>query len=244
MTRKRACDVAVLVILLGMVLPALGQQPDIHGDRPFETRKPVCVSLFLKQDFQLSTKQKFCNFAQNRVFTLSGTFAAAFSAGYSQITESSQDRGKGTTGYSTRFGENMAQSAFKSTGTLLGGFILREDPRPDPPYLVLKHPDDPKGFWQRSGHAVARVLLSYRCIKDCTSAQHVKRTFGFSHIAGAFASGFSSELWAPDRLNDPWRAIRRSGSAYATTVGGSLFSEFNPELTTLGHKVLGIFGIR
>jgi hypothetical protein len=138
----------------------------------------------------------------------------------------------------------MAQSTFKSTGTFLGGFILHEDPRPDPSYLVLKHSNEPKGFWQRSRHAVGRVLLSYRCVNDCTTEQDIKRRFGFSHVAGAFASGFSSELWAPDRLNDPWRAIRRSASAYATTFGGSFFSEFNPELTTLGHKVLGIFGIR
>lgn len=242
MNRKRFCHLVSRVVLL-MVLPALGQQPD-QVDRPFETRKPVCVSLFLKQDFQLTTKQKFCDFVQNRVFTLSGTFAAAFSAGYSQITESSQDQGKGTTGYSTRFAENMAQSAFKSTGTLLSGFILREDPRLDPPYLVLKHSDRAQGFWRRSGHAVGRVLLSYRCVEACTNAHDIKRTFGFSHVAGAFASGFSSELWAPDRLNDPWRAIRRSASAYGTTFGGSFFSEFSPELTTLGHKVLGIFGIR
>jgi hypothetical protein len=240
---KKLCNFAIPIALLMMALPALGQKPE-QVDRPFETRKPVCVSLFLKQDFRLNTKQEFCDFAQNRVFTLSGTFGAAFSAGYSQITERSQDRGKGTTGYSTRFGEDMAQSAFKSTGTLLGGFILHEDPRPDPPYLVLRHSNEPKGFWQRSRHAVSRVLLSYQCVKDCTTEQDIKRRFGFSHVAGAFASGFSSELWAPDRLNDPWRAIRRSGSAYATTFGSSFFSEFNPELTTLGHKVLGIFGIR
>lgn len=244
MKQYRLCHFLLPIVLLMIVLPASAQEPDTQVDRPFETRKPVCVSLFLQQDFKLSSKQKLCDFAQNRVFTLSATFGAAVSAGYSQITESSQDRGKGTKGYSTRFGEDLAQSEFKSTGTYLGGLLLHEDPRPDPPYLVLKCANDPKGFWLRSRHALARTLLSYRCVKDCTAAEDIKRRFAFSHVAGAFASGFSSELWAPDRLNDPGRALRRSASAYATTFGGSFFSEFNPELTTLGHKVLGIFGIR
>jgi hypothetical protein len=230
----------VLFIAATSVTAARGQQ----GDDPFPYR-PVCASMFLKSEYQLSGKQRACDWIQNRMFSYTSMAGAAAGAMFSQFTERSTDRGKGTTGFSTRFSENFAQSAFKSTGAYLGGMILGEDPRRDPPYLVRLTEPHPKGFWKRTGHALMMNFVSYRCVGSCLTEGDIKKVPAISRMIGSFASGFSSELWAPDRLNSPGRALRRSASAYGMTFAGGFFAEFKPELSRAGNKVItAIFGVR
>lgn len=227
-------------IIFFAALNAFGQE----AEDPFP-RRPVCASLFLKSEYQLSLKQKNCDWLQNRVFSSTAFAGAAGAAVYSQILERSRDRGKGTAGFTTRFSENFAQSAFKSTGAYFGGMIFREDPRRDPPYLSMRSAPHPRGFWKRTAYAVRTNFISYRCVDACLSESDIRKVPAISRLAGSFASGFSSEMWAPDRLNSPGRALRRSASAYGSTFADSLFVEFKPELSAAaGKAITAIFGVR
>ena len=204
--------------------------------------RPKCISFFLKQDYQLDFKQKACDWIQNRMFSQNALVGAAFAASFSQIRERSSDRGKGTPGFSTRFSTNFAQSAAKSTGAYLGGLILREDPRDNPPYV---HRTKIRGFWPRLGRALGDNFISYRCAGTCDEPGDVRRVFALSRVTGAFASGFSSMAWAPDRLNTPGRALRRTASAYGSSFGSNVFAEFKPEITAIAEAFLTkVFGMR
>jgi hypothetical protein len=229
----RLISARLSALFLGFSVTALAQTP--LGEPVDPPPRPVCSSFFLKSDRPLTFKQKTCDWVQNRMFSPTSAVGAAWSAGFSQMTERADDRGKGSAGFSTRFATNFAQSAAKSTGAYLGGFVFREDPRRDPPYL--KRPQV-RGFWKRTGRALGDNFIAYRW-----DGQEWRRVPAFSRVAGSFASGFSSMLWAPDRLNTPGRALRRTATAYGGTFSNSLFLEFKPEITALAGKVAGrIFG--
>lgn len=252
---------AVLIFLIARMC-ALAQDtfapaPQQKTDDPWAHR-PVCASLFLASEYRLSQKQRACDWIQNRLLSPAALAGAAAAATLSQFTERSSDRGKGTPGFTTRFSEDFAQSAAKSTGAYLGGLIFQEDPRRVPPYLVLRGGTPPHGFWSRTGHALIGNFISYRCVGElpsqtpggkpqdiCGAASQIRRVPALSRILGSLASGFSSELWQPDRLNSPGRALRRSASAYGATFGSSLFTEFKPDIARFGGKFFtAVFGVR
>jgi hypothetical protein len=223
--------------------PAAAHEPVYPGDRP------NCISFFLKNDHQLTLKQRGCDFLQNRFVTPTSLAGAAWSAGFSQMRESSEDRGKGMSGFMTRFSTNQAQSSMKATAEFLTGIISREDPRRAPPYLAFFDPNrlpvrPERGFWNRTRRAIMSNFISYRCVAECTKAEDVKATFAAAKIAGSFASGFSSMLWAPDRLNTPGRALRRTASAYGGTFANNLFIEFRPEIAAFGKRVARVLAVR
>src|SRR5262245_62079719 len=124
-------------------------------------RRPVCASLFLKSDWQLTRKQRACDWIQNRMFSNGSLFGAFGSATVSKIRNAEAEQGDR---FAVRFGRRFAQSAFKSTGAYVGTVIAREDPRLVPPYLQMTSQPRPTGFWRRKRHALANNLMSYACV--------------------------------------------------------------------------------
>jgi hypothetical protein len=242
----RVLDLSVCALLISA---SAWPQGTIEPEPVYPANRPACISFFLKNDYRLTLKQKACDYIQNRFITPTSLAGAAWSAGYSQMTEKPEDRGKGTSGFMTRFATNQAQSSMKATTEFLVGLVSREDPRRAPPYLA---PFDPnrlpvrpaRGFWNRTRRAVMSNLVSYRCVDQCTKAEDVRATFAAAKIAGSFASGFSSMLWAPDRLNTPGRALRRTASAYGGTFANSLFIEFRPEIAAFGKGIARMLAVR
>jgi hypothetical protein len=166
---------------------------------------------------------------------------AAWSAGYSQVTDNETERGDR---FVTRFGRKFSQSAFKSTAAYLGGRVFREDPRSKPPYLVLKTGTRATGFFPRTAQALGRNLISYRCVATCTSADHVRKVPALSRVAGAFASGAASEFWESNGNPSAHRALRGAASAYASSFASAVFAEFQPELNAIASRTLRLFGGR
>jgi hypothetical protein len=202
---------------------------------------PACNSYILNVDVKLTAKQQTCLWVQNELFSPTALAGAAFSASYSQISQLSSDQGKGTTGFATRFSESYAQGAAKNTAAYLTRFVLREDPRRLPPYVM----DAPvTGFWRRTGKALAGNFTAFRCDGTCQGPdRRVHRVFALSRVTGAFADGYSSMLWAPDRLNDPGRALRGSATSYGFSFANAWFTEFKPEISRYAGKVVGkLFG--
>ena len=207
-------------------------QPPADRENPFD-RRPRCASMFLKTDWQLTSRQRSCDWIQNRMFSMSAFTGAAWSAASSMVLDSESEEGHS---FATRFGHKFAQNAFKSTAGYLGGMVFREDPRTRPPYLVMIRTPRPKGFLRRTGHAMSGNVMAYRCVAPCTEPEHIKRVFALSRITGSLASGAASELWEPGREISYSRAWRGAASAYGSTFVNALFVEFKPELSAFANK--------
>jgi hypothetical protein len=211
------------------------------SDNPWG-RRPVCASMFLKSDWQLTKKQRACDWLQNRLFSESAILGAAWSAGVSKVRDSESERGDG---FGTRFGRRFAQSAFKSTATYLGAIVADEDPRMAPPYLAMSAAPRPRGFWRRTRHALAYNFVSYRCAGECRRSEDIERRPALSRVLGALASGYASEVWTWDRETSHQRALRGAATAYGSTFMSALFTEFKPEITGFASRTFGaLFGFR
>jgi hypothetical protein len=198
--------------------------------------------MFLKNDWQLSGKQRACDWIQNRLLTNSALFGAAASAVVSQIRDSDSEEGDS---FSTRFGRRLGQSSFKSTGAYIGGLIAKEDPRLVPPYLVMRTERRPRGLWRRTGHALANNFVSYDCVDRCASEADIRRRFALSRVLGAVASGYGSEVFTWDRAGSHSRAWRGAATAYGSSFVDALYTEFKPEVTAAAGKVFGgLFGFK
>lgn len=213
----------------------------VERPNPYE-RRPACASMFLKTDWQLTFRQRSCDWIQNRLLSTSAFTGAAWSSTSSMVLDRDSEEGDS---FATRFGRKYSQSAIKSTAAYLGGLVFREDPRERPPYLVLDARPRPRGFLRRTGHAIAGNVTAYRCIADCSRPEHVKRVFALSRITGSLASGAASQLWEPGGDPAGSRAWRGAASAWGSTFVNALVVEFKPELSAFGNKVFrGAFGGR
>jgi hypothetical protein len=222
-------------------LQAQGNDSPAGVENPW-SRRPVCASLFLKSEWQLSGKQRTCDWIQNRMLSNGALFGAVSSALVSKIRDPEPEQGDS---FAVRFGRRYAQSAFKSTGAYLGGLIAREDPRLVPPYLVMQTQARPRGFWRRTGHAFSNHLMSYDCIGECRAETDIRRRFAMSRVLGAIASGYGGEVWTWDRPDSHARAWRGVASAYGSSVADAIYTEFKPELNAAAGKVFGgLFGFR
>jgi hypothetical protein len=222
----------------GAQQPAVPEAP--APDNPYE-RRPVCASMFMRTDWQLTKKQRVCDWIHDGVFSTNAMLGAAWSAGFSQINDSESEAGDS---FVTRFGRKFGQNAFKSTGSYAGGLIFREDPRKRPPYLAMRTTPPPRGFFRRVGYAIATNFISYRCTGTCTSEADIRKVPAISRISGSIASGYASELLTTDRPNDHVRAWRGAASAYGSTFVNSLFVEFKPELSAVAGRTARALGIR
>src|SRR2546425_11582779 len=66
--------------------------------------RPVCASMFLKSDWQLTQKQRACNWIQNGIFSTSGLLAAVGAAEFSKLRDAPSERGDG---FPVRFGRKF-----------------------------------------------------------------------------------------------------------------------------------------
>jgi hypothetical protein len=202
--------------------------------------------MFLTADWQLSSKQKVCDWRQNRLFSVTVLATATWAAATAQPWTNWLGHDAAPDGFTKRFGANLTQNAFKSTAGYLAGMIEQEDPRERPPFLILQETaSPPRGVWRRIGAAVRANFVSYRCDNRCTDPGDVKKVAALSRMAGAVASGLSSELWNSGEPDRHTRAARGIASAYVATFVNSLSVEFKPELSAAADHVLTfIFGGR
>ena len=82
-----------------MPAPALGvlagAQERAAAADPWQQR-PVCASMFLKADWQLTSKQKACNWLQNGVLSTGRIFTTATSAIFTMVVDTESERGDGS----------------------------------------------------------------------------------------------------------------------------------------------------
>jgi hypothetical protein len=240
------------VLVLGVVMGVPADAPVMNDQNPQVTQpedpypqRPVCNSLFLSTEWQLSAKQRVCNWIDNGVFSgpsLAGAvWSAASSPLWNRITRETADD---SFGFPRRFAIDFGQNAFKATGAYLGGFILHEDPRATPPFMLMRPASRPRGFFQRTAHALRANVSAYQCVKECKNPDDIKWRLALSKMAGSLASGFSIELLDRGGPDLRTRAIRGSAAAYAATFANSLITEFKPDLSAFAGKLFTILGVR
>jgi len=204
---------------------------------------PVANSYRLQeQAAPLSFRQKADYFAQNKLFSASSLFGAAFFGEIATLRNSPPEWGKSTKGLGQRFGTRYTQSLTKSTAEFLFGFM--EDPRQNPPPqpMILRN-----GVWQPNpkihshqapatfGARLGRALLSVVWTHYDSGSDGV----AFSRIGGALASGVVGIAWTPAPGNTLAQAGVRTGTALGGYAGGAIFHEFQPDITKLLAKLTG-----
>ena len=220
------------VLLAARVLSA--QNAPSLPDDPRQ-RFPECTSESLKSDWQLSGKQRTCDWLTNGVLSVEGLVVSNVIALTSVVMDLEDERGDP---YRARFGQRFAEHALKTSGAYAGTLLTGEDPRRRPPYLVLKGPR-PAGFLPRAGLALKENLLAYHCDAPCTRAEHVRTSLSAGRILGSAASGFGRELTLHSGQRSVSRAARASLSAYAVGYAIGLVGEFTPELTAGVKRSIG-----
>jgi hypothetical protein len=191
----------------------------------------------------LSFRQKTSLFVQNKAFSPSAIFGAAFFAEIAQVRNDPKQWPKGFEGFGRRFGTRYAQGFTKSTAEFLFGF--KEDPRSKPPAqtMVLRN-----GVWVKNpsihdhrpanatfGPRLGRALLSVVWTHYDSGSDGV----AFSRVGGAIASGLVGRLWTPDPRN-AWAQVGvRTGTAFGGYAGSAIFNEFQPDITKLLSRITG-----
>jgi hypothetical protein len=191
----------------------------------------------------LSFQQKAAYFGQNKFFSASAVFGAAFFAEVAQLRHDPSEWPQGAEGFGQRFGTRYAQGLTKSTAELLFGFL--EDPRPQPPEQLMifkdgawrpnpavhRHRPANASFGSRLGHALLGVVW--------THYDSGRDFIAFSRVGGAFASGIVGLAWTPARENTWAQVGVRTGTAFGGYAASAVFTEFQPDITKLFGKLTG-----
>jgi hypothetical protein len=136
------------------------------------------------------------------------------SAGFSQLTNSPHEWGRGGSGFGKRFGSSLATSAI-GHGIHMGvGSILHEE---NSHYVRVNQP----GFMPKFKSAAEQTFW----VKHKNSN---KRYPAYGRMSGAFGSGLISRAWMPARLHTVSSGVATGGVALGADFGMNLAREYMP----------------
>ncbi len=197
-----------------------------------------------EQAAPLSFRQKTAYFVQEKAFTPTAIFGAAFSAEMAQLRKNPPEWPQGADGFGRRFGTRYAQTLSKSTAEFLFGFM--EDPRPNPPPQLMKLDH---GVWvpnpsMHNTHRLGNASVGKRLGKALLSVVWThydsgKDNIAFSRVVGGFSSGLVGLAWTPDPRNTWGQVGVRTATAFGGYAAHAVFHEFQPEVTRLLSKFTG-----
>jgi hypothetical protein len=154
--------------------------------------------------------------------TLLGADTAA-----SYLTGGSSRWGSGAPGFASRYGDSFGRRILRNSMELGLGMALREDAR--------YKPSAESGIRKRLRYATLHALTA--TVPDGTTR------LAYSRIAAGFGAEFISSRWTPERgprgewaLNAAWCLLDRFPNSY--------LSEFSPDLTRFGKRVVRKIGFR
>ena len=228
----KAIGIAAAITLLGLASPAQETQSWTNP------RPAACLAYTLQiQTAPLTSHQKFCYFLQNKAFTPSAIFGAAFSAGYAQLTNNPKEWGGGTKGYAERFATRYAQGLTKSTTESFVGMLDHEDPRLHASSEAGTMLSRPSRIMPRLGQALLNSVWTPR--DPFPDGSRRSNSLSYSRIAGSLASGFIGMSWTPDRINTVGQAFGRTGTGFAGYAATSVWTEFQPDVVSLTGRLIG-----
>jgi len=164
-----------------------------------------------EEEFQQPSPEK--SFAQ-QTFGV-GTYVRAGAATLAgEITNSPEEWGRGADGVGRRFASAFGKHLIHTSTEFSVATLRHEDLR----YF----PAETKGFGSRLRHA----LLSTVVARNTSTGN---QTLATGRLSGAFASGFVSRLWFPDRYHTFSSGMSSTGFSLGITAGTNVFREFWPK---------------
>jgi hypothetical protein len=175
-----------------------------------------------RDDLPMTRKDLGC-FWWTHTFNAQMLAGAAFNSALDPLVNNATSKywGQGAEGFAKRFGTRVAQSMAKGTGEALVGMAFKEDPR--------FYESRKQGFWPRMGFAVTHTVI----VRNDKGHEQ----FSAGRVAGAFSSGFIGMAWTPDPINRPQDALVRTGTAMGGTLAGSIWKEFQPDITRFASSL-------
>ena len=143
-----------------------------------------------------------------------GYLKAGFSAGNDQWKDKPSEWEQGASGYGKRFGNILGQYSIQRTVTFGLSSLLHEDNR----YFN----SGKKGFWPRTGYAVASGILARR--------DDGSRHLSISQLGGVAVGAFLSRSWQPPSTHSAGDGAVSFGITMASNMGFSAVKEFLPDL--------------
>jgi hypothetical protein len=167
---------------------------------------------------------------------------AAFSGAVAQIRNSPPEWDRDWDGLGrrigTRYGQNLVKGAavlgvdasislIVGTGTDPRHVSYASDPR-------INHTQTSGGAWARIGHAT----MDWATVRLSAVKGDGRRVPNLPLFAGAVASGFTGNLWYPDRLTTLPETAKRVGGSLGTALLASFYNEFQPEIGRVLGRIL------
>lgn len=176
---------------------------------------PSAASVSRKDAKPLTPAQKFEAFAQSATspFNFAGLAAQA---GVSQAADTFPEYGQGAEGYGKRYAAAFTNS---TTHNFFSNFIfpvlLKEDPR------YFRSGSGSSGH--RTGYAIKQEFVGFK--------DDGRRTFNFSKILGALASGAISNSYYPENDRGVALTFRNAGISIGFGTANGILKEFWPDIS-------------
>lgn len=201
------------VPIAALVLVLWGGLPLLHAQQTDPTEAPVTGKSKRVAPFTTSDRVRFWYHTTFTPFALAGpVLGAAFTQ---WTTRNPPEWGEGFPGFGRRLASGYTRQVIANTIGLGVGAIAHEDPR--------HYPTGQHGLWKRGLYAARQSVISRNDMTgDLMPA--------YSRIFGAYAAGFVSNAWYPDRFSDIHDALWRGSTALASDVVWQEFKEFWPDL--------------
>ncbi len=162
-----------------------------------------------------------------------------------QIIKSPGEWGRTWGGYGDRIGVRYTQAAARGTAEFIVGSLLHDDPRhlsykddPHTPYGskivcsndeiigIVPYPIPKQIIWKRIGHAFVDSVSVLRS-SSCGTGTRIP---AFDRYVGIAAGAYGGYAWYPRAENTLPNAADRAAMSYGSTLLGSFYTEFSPEL--------------
>lgn len=168
---------------------------------------------------QLSFRQRTCWYASELVSPWAALRAAA-GIGIANWEGTDNFKHHDEEGSAERFRDYYVRRSARETGELLAGYLNREDPRP--------HASGETGFRKRFRSAFLSVLIT----KNNEGSRPA-----VGPLVGSFASSFAGAAVSREHSGADF-ALRGAGITYSSYFGNALYTEFQPDISSLVHRML------
>jgi hypothetical protein len=242
------CVFGCVALLRGQAVPTSGSQNRYSPSSP--TGELICPGGF-PTDLTVTNCDFTAHMRMQQWVTVSFTDEAMLGAilygAGAQIIQSPSEWGRTWGGYGERVGVRYTQAAARGTAEFLVGNLMQDDPRhlsyKDDPHThwgskivscnsgiieLQNYPTPTKIVWKRVGHAFVDSI-TVRKSNPCGSGKQLP---AIDRLVGVAAGAYGGYAWYPRAENTIASASQRAALSYGSTLLGSFYTEFSPELMT------------
>jgi len=219
--KQTACGLAIFVLSFAPLVAAQGDH-GIPEQKPGTVHRTVdhlfnylnMAGTTKASDFQPLTQHERTAIYLKTMVNPWGYLKAGFSAGIDQSKDKPAEWEQGASGYGKRLANILGQYSIQRTVTFSLGSVMHEDNR----YFN----SGKKGFWSRTGYAVASGLLA----RHDDGSRHLS----VSQLGGVAAGAFLSRTWQPASQGSLGDGAVSFGITMASNMGFGVVKEFLPDL--------------